>query len=200
VVSFRKQKLKPTLVRTNKVYPLVRAGMVACFVDPSTMVFGTSDAVRAALDARDGVTASMLTNVPMMDAMKSVDTEPLWSVLDQKGTEFMVHHLLGNAGSVTEFGTVQKHLQSCRYGMDFQHGVHLNLSIETGDNFIAVTLSSIFNTAIAVRKMTGPDIEKQALAATTIHSNLGNLEIQFVSSDDEFASLLKSSLFQSVLA
>jgi hypothetical protein len=48
--------------------------------------------------------------------------------------------------------------------------------------------------------MTGPDAEKQALAATTVHSNLGNLEIQFATSDDEFASLLKSSLFQSVLA
>jgi hypothetical protein len=200
VASFRKQKLKPTLVRANRVYPLVKTGMVACFVDASTMVFGTPDAVRAALDARDGVTASMLTNVPMMDAMKSADDEPIWSVLDQKGTEFMVHQLLGNAGSVTDFDTVQKHLQSCRYGMNFQHGVRLNLSIETGDNFIAETLSSIFNAAITVRKMAGPEVEKQALAATTIHSNLGNLEIQFASSDDEFTSLLKSSLFQSVLA
>jgi hypothetical protein len=84
--------------------------------------------------------------------------------------------------------------------MDFQHGVHLNLSIETGDNFIAATLSSIFNAAITLRKMTGPEVEKQSLAATSIHSNLGNLEIQFASSDSGFASLLKSSLFQSVLA
>jgi hypothetical protein len=200
LASFRKQKLKPTLVRTNKVYPLVKTGMVACFVDPSTMVFGTPDAVRAALDARDGVTASLLTNAPMMEAMKSVDTEPLWSVLDQKGTEFMVHQLLGNAGQVTDFDTVRKHLQSCRYGMDFQHGVRLNLSIETGDNFIAATLSSIFNAAITLRKMSAPEVEKQALAATSIHSNLGNLEIQFASSDSGFASLLKSPLFQSVLA
>ena len=74
VASFRKQKLKPTLIRTNKVYPLVKTGMVACFVDASTMIFGTPDAVRAALDARDGVAPSLLTNAPMMDAMKSVDT------------------------------------------------------------------------------------------------------------------------------
>jgi hypothetical protein len=200
VASFRKQKLKPNLVRTNKVYPLVKTGMVACFVDPSTMVFGTLDAVRVALDARDGVAPSLLTNAPMMEAMKSVDTEPLWSVLDEKGTQFMVHQLLGNAGSVTDFETVKKHLQSCRYGMDFQHGVHLNLSIETGDNFIAATLSSIFNAAITLRKMSAPEVEKQALAATSIHSNLGNLEIQFATSNDEFATLLKSPLFQSVLA
>jgi hypothetical protein len=88
------------------------------------MVFGNSDAVKAALDARDGVAPNLLTNAPMIDAMKSVDTEPLWSVLDEKGTQFMVHQLLGNAASVTDFETVKKHLQSCRYGMDFQHGVH----------------------------------------------------------------------------
>jgi hypothetical protein len=200
VAGMRKKGVKPTVVRTNRVYPMSKTGMVLSFVDASTMIFGTPDAVRKSLDARDGQAANMLTNPPMMEAMKSVDSQPLWSILDQKGTQFMVHQLLGNAGSVTDFDTVQKHLQSCRYGMDFQHGVRLNLSIETGDNFIAATLSSIFNAAIAVRKMTGPEVEKQALAATSVHSNLGNLEIQFAASDDEFASLLKSPLFQSVLA
>lgn len=187
-------------MRTNSIYSLVKTGMVACFLDPSTTVFGTSDAVRAALDARDSIAPSLLTNAPMMEAMKSVDSEPLWSILDQKGTKFMVHQLLGNAGSVADFDTARKHLQSCRYGMDFQHGVHLNLSIETGDNFIATTLSSILNAAITLRKASAPDAEKQALAATTVHSVSGNLEVQFATSDDEFTSLLKSPFFQSVLA
>jgi len=35
---------------------------VLCFVDESTMVFGAKDAVTKALDARDGVQPSMLTN------------------------------------------------------------------------------------------------------------------------------------------
>jgi hypothetical protein len=188
--SFRKRGFKATMVRSNRIYPMPKTGMVVSFIDASTMIFGTPDAVRKSLDARDGQAASMLTNPTMMEAMKSVDTEPLWSVLDDKGTQFMVHQLLGNAGSVTDFETVQKHLQSCRYGMDFQHGVHLNLSIETGDNFIAATLSSIFNAAITLRKMSAPEVEKQALAATSIYSNLGNLEIQFATSNDEFASLL----------
>ena len=40
MANFRKQKIKPALVRTNKVYPMAKTGMVLCFVDPSTMVFG----------------------------------------------------------------------------------------------------------------------------------------------------------------
>ncbi len=92
------------------------------------------------------------------------------------------------------------HLRSCHYGMNFQHGVNLKLSIETGDNFIGATLSSILNAAITVRKMTAPEIEKQALATTSVRSVSGNLEIEFATSDEEFAGLLKSSLFQSVLA
>jgi hypothetical protein len=198
--SLRKKGIKPTVVRTDRIYPMGKTGMVLSFVDASTMIFGAPDAVRKSLDARDGQSANMLTNPTMLEAMKAVDTEPLWSVLDDKGTQFMVHQLLGSAGSVTDFDTVKKHLRSCRYGMDFQHGVRLNLSIETGDSFIAATLSSIFNAAITVRKMSGPDVEKQALAATSVHSVTGNLEIQFATSENEFASLLKSPLFQSVLA
>src|ERR1035438_2331146 len=40
LANFRKQKVKFTLIRTNHVYPLAKTGMVICFVDPSTMVFG----------------------------------------------------------------------------------------------------------------------------------------------------------------
>ncbi len=198
--SFRRHGLKATVVRSNRIYPMPKTGMVVSFVDPSTMIFGTPEAVRNSLDARDGMTASMLTNPNMMEAMKSVDTDPLWSILDEKGTEFMVHQLLGSAGSVTDFDSVREHLRSCHYGMAFQHGVNLKLSIETGDNFIAATLSSILNAAVTVRKMTAPDVEKQALAATSVRSMSGNLEIEFVTSDEGFAGLLKSSLFQSVLA
>ena len=62
------------------------------------MVFGQKDAVTKALDARDGAMQSLLTNGPMMDAMRSVDSEPLWSILDGKGTQTMMKQILGEAG------------------------------------------------------------------------------------------------------
>ena len=52
LANFKKQGIKPTMVRTNRVYPLPKTGMMLCFVDPSTMVFGDRDAVTKALDAR----------------------------------------------------------------------------------------------------------------------------------------------------
>ena len=199
LASFKAQKMKPTLVRANSIYPLGRTGMVLCFVDPSTMVFGDQDAVKKALDARDGLAPSMLTNGPMMSAMQSVDSNPLWSILDDKGTQTMMRQLLGEAGSVTNFDTVKKRLQGSWYSMDFTHGVHFDLTIATGDPFTAATVSSLLAAAVMVRKMSSSDAEKQALDATSIASNAGQLSIHFASSDAEFVSLLQSPLFQGMV-
>jgi hypothetical protein len=199
LANFRKQKIKAILVRTNKIYPLGKTGMMLCFVDSSTMVFGGKDAIEKALDARDGSEPSLLTNGPMMDAMKSVDSEPLWSILDERGTQTMMRQVLGEAGSVADFETVRKRLQASWYSMNFQHGVKFELTISTGDSFAAATVSSLLNAAVVYRKMTGSEAEKQALAATTVGSESGRLSVHFATSDSEFNDLLHSPLFQSMV-
>ena len=199
LANFRKQKIKPAMVRTNSIYPLTKSGMVLCFVDPSTMVFGQKDAVTKALDARDGAMQSLLTNGPMMDAMRSVDSEPLWSILDGKGTQTMMRQLMGEAGSVTDFEMVQQRLQASWYSMNFQHGVKFDLTISTGDSFTAATVSSLLTAAVMLRKMSGSDTEKQALSATSIASDSGRLSIHFSTTDGQFTALLQSPLFQSMV-
>jgi hypothetical protein len=199
MANFRKQKVLGKLVRTNRVYPLAHTGMVLCFFDPSTMVFGSMQAVRAALDVRDGYAAGMLTNGPIMEAMQSVDSAPLWSVLDKAGTQTMMKSVLGEAGSVADYESVRKRLDSSWYGMDFQHGVKFDLTISTGDSFAAATVSSLLSAAIVYKKMSGDATEKAALSATDISSNSGQLTIHFATSDNDFNSLLKSSLFQSMV-
>ena len=199
LANFKKNKVKPTLLRTNKIYPLAKTGMVLCFVDASTMVFGSTDAVNKALDARDGTSPSLLTNNSMMDAMKTVDNDDLWSILDEKGTQTMMRQVLGEAGSVTDFETVRKRLQASWYGMDFQHGVKFNLTIATGDTFAAATISSLLTAAVALRKVSGSDAEKQALSDTTVASDAGNMSIRFAASDTEFNSLLHSPLFETMV-
>jgi hypothetical protein len=199
LANFKKNKVKPTLVRTNKIYPLAKTGMVVCFVDASTMVFGSTDAVTKALDARDGTSPSLLTNQSMMEAMKTVDSDDLWSILDEKGTQTMMRQVLGEAGSVADFETVRKRLQASWYGMDFQHGVKFNLTIATGDTFAAATISALLTAAVALRKASGSDAEKQALSDTTVASDSGNMSIRFAASDSEFNNLLRSPLFETMV-
>ncbi len=199
LANFKKRAVKPSVVGANRIYPMGKTGMVLCFVDQSTMVFGGTDAVKASLDARDGNISSMLTNSTMMEAMRSVDSAPLWSILDQKGTQTMMKQLLGEAGSLTDFESVRKRLQVSFYGMDFQHGVKFDLTILTGDAFAAATVSSLLNAAVVYRKVSGSDSEKAALADTDVSSSSGKLLIHFAASDSDFASLLRSPLFQSVV-
>jgi len=201
LANFRKTNIKPVRLRTNRIYPLAKTDMVLCFVDPSTMVFGDNDAVEKALDARDGVTSSLLTNAPMMDAMRAVDSEPLWSILDKKGTQTMLKQVLGEAGagSTNDLETVSKRLESSWYSMNFQHGVKFDLTISTGDSFSAATLTSLLSAGLAVRKVSGTEAEKQALSATSIASDSGRMTIHCATSDAQFASLLQSPLFQSMV-
>jgi hypothetical protein len=199
MANFKKNGVKPKVLRANKIYPMGKTGMVLCFVDPSTMVFGGDDAVKASLDARDGNAGSLLTNPTMMDAMRSVDSEDLWSILDQKGTQTMMKQILGQAGSIADFESVQKRLLLSYYTMDFQHGVAFNLTMTTGDSFAAATVASLLNAAVSYRKMTGDNTEKMAMADTDVTSSYGKLTVHFASSDSDFATLLKSQLFQSVV-
>ena len=197
--NFKKKKLKYTLVRGTKIYPLGTTGMSVAFLDESTMVFGGLSAVKTALDVRDGIAPSLLTNQPVMDSMRSVDNEPLWSVLDQKGTQTMMKQVLGDAGSVADFDTVKKRMVASWYSMDFQHGVKFDLSVVTGDNFAAATVSSLLNAAVLYKKMSGTDTDKAALEDTVIRSNSGRLDVHFATTDAQFASLMKSPMFQSMV-
>jgi hypothetical protein len=85
------------------------------------------------------------------------------------------------------------------YTMNFQHGVKFDLSVVTGDNFAAATVSSLLNAAVLYQKMSGSDSEKQALDDTIISSKQGRLDVHFATSDSQFSSLLKSPMFQSMV-
>ena len=50
-----------------------------------------------------------------------------------------------------------------------------------------------------MKKTGGSPLEKSALDETTIDSSSGTLQISYSSSDSQFASLLSSPLFQSVV-
>ncbi len=199
LADFRKRKVKATLLRTNKMYPMAGSGMMVSFVNPTTMVFGSSDAIKYALNTRDGFAPSMLANQPLMQQMGLVDTEAIWSLLDGKGTQMMMRNVLGQAAQLADFEEVRKRLVSSRYSMSFDNGVKFNLAVVTPDTFTAATMSSMMNAAALYEKTSGSTVEKQAIDNTDISSNSGTLNVNFTSSDSQFATLLKSSLFQNVV-
>ena len=199
IASFKKQKIKPTMLRTNKMYPMGGSGMLVSFVNPTTMVFGSSDAIKYALNARDGLAPNMLSNDAIMHDMQNVDTEPIWSVLDQKGTQIMMRSVMGEASQLADFDTVRKRLLSSRYSMNFDNGVKFNLSVITPDTFTAATMSSLMNAAAMYKKVSGTETEKQAVENTDIASTAGVLNVRFSASNSQFVSLLKSPLFQTVV-
>jgi hypothetical protein len=200
LLKFKKNGIKPTVLRTNKIYPMGNSGMRMCFLNSSTFIFGGQVALQAALDARDGLTPSMLTNSDLLDLMPSVQNDAVWSVLDSKGTQTMMQSVLGQGGGqLADFETVKKRLTASRYSLDFQNGVSFNLDVITPDNFSAATMSALMNAALLYRKMSASDLEKQALSETTVKSSAGTLEVRYEASDNEFAGLLQSNLFQAVV-
>jgi hypothetical protein len=199
LANFRKHKISPKLLRQNKIYPMGRSGMQVSFLNPTTMVFGEEAALKSALDARDGMAPSFLNNGTMLDQMHSVDAEPVWSILDQEGTQTMMRSVLGDASQLTDYDTVRKRLLSSRYSMNFDHGVKFNLDVVTPDTISAATMASLLNAAALYKKMSGTDAEKQAIDSTSINSSGGTLDVSFASSDSQFTSLLQSDLFKTVV-
>ncbi len=199
LANFKKNKVKPVLYRTNKLYPMGSSGMQVVFLNPTTMVFGSSDSLKPSLDSRDGLAPNLLTNQEMLGQMAGVDTEPLWSILDQKGTQYMMRGLLGEASQLTDYDQIKKRLLGSRYTMSFQNGVKFSLDVATPDTFTAATLSSLLNAAAMYKKVSGTATEKQAVDDITIDSSAGQLQVRFASSDSQFSALLQSPLFQSVV-
>lgn len=199
LANFAKQKTKPIVLRNNSIYPMGSSGMSVAFLNQTTMVFGDKDAVKASLDARDGMTSNFLSNSDMVNEMAAVDSRAVWSLLDQKGTQTMMKSVLGDAAQLTDYDTVRNRMKSSRYTMDFQNGVKFDMAVVMSDTITAATAATLMKGVALMRKTSGTPLEKSALDQTTIDSNAGTLTVDYSSSDSQFASLLSSPLFQSVV-
>jgi hypothetical protein len=191
-----KDKVRPTKLRTALLYPM--GGMEMTFLDDSTILFGDSSALRGALDARDGLTQRLDSNPQISDLMTSVDSNPIWSVLDQQGTQNMMRSTLGDAARLADFETVKKRLLGSRYGMEFGSGVDFNMDVVTSDSVTAATLSALMKAGVTYKKMTATPIEKSALENVTVSSDSSNLTLKFKTDEKKFESLVQSDLFASV--
>ena len=199
MANFTKNKTKAVILRNNSIYPMGQTGLSVVFLNQTTMVFGDKDAVKAALDSRDGIAQSFLTDSDLVGEMAAVDTHAVWSLLDAKGTQTMMKSVLGVASQLADYDTVKNRMKGSRYTMDFSNGVKFDMSVNMSDTFTAATCSTLLKGVQLLRKQQGTPLEKTALDSTTIDSSAGTLTVSYSSSDSEFASLLTSPLFQSVV-
>jgi hypothetical protein len=199
LAHFAKDKTKPLMIRSNSVYPMGAAGMSVAFLNQTTMVFGDRDAVKAALDARDGLQPNFLQNSDMMNDMNVVDNRPVWSLLDQKGTQVMMKSVLGEAAQLADYDTVKNRMRSARYTMDFSNGVRFDMAVVMSDTMTAATAATLMKGMAILKRTSGSPIERSAVDDTTIDSNSGTLTVSYSSSDSQFAGLLTSPLFQQVV-
>jgi len=191
------EKFTPKKYGTANVYPM-DGGFIMTFLDDSTLLFGDSTALHAALDTRDGKTLSLDTNGDMADMMTNVDSAPVWSILDQQGTQNMMRSALGDASKVADYETLKKRLLGSRYTMNFTSGVNFDLAVLTSDSVTAATLSSLVKAGILYKKMSATPAEKVAVDNTTVDSDSSNLQLHFKASDQQFQSLMHSDLFAAV--
>jgi hypothetical protein len=199
MANFTKNKTKPVVLRNNSIYPMGSNGMSVVFLNQTTMVFGDKDSVKEAMDARDGMVPDFLSNGDMVNEMGVVDSKAVWSLLDAKGTQTMMKGVLGDAAQLADYDTVKNTMKSSRYTMDFQNGVKFDMAVIMSDTLTAATAATLLKGVSIMRKTSGSPLEKSALEQTTIDSNSGTLTVSYSSTDSQFASLLTSPLFQSVV-
>jgi hypothetical protein len=199
MASFAKNKTKPVVIRNNNIYPMGTSGMSVVFLNQTTMVFGDKEAIRDAVDSRDGIAENFLTDSDLVGNMVAIDSHAIWSLMDAKGTQSMMRNVLGTASQLGDYDTVKDRMKGSRYSMDFSNGVKFNMSVNMSDTMTAGICETLLKGLQLLKKQQGTPLEKTALDEMTIDSSAGELTIDYSSSDSQFASLLSSSLFQSVV-
>jgi hypothetical protein len=111
----------------------------------------------------------------------------------------MMKSVLGEAAQLADYETVKNRMKGARYTMDFANGVRFDMAVVMGDTMTAATAATLMKGVMIMKKTSGSPLEKSALDETTVDSSSGTLTVSYSSSDSQFASLLSSPLFQSVV-
>ena len=191
------QKYVPKKYGNNDIYPM-DGGFVMSFLDDSTLLFGDSTSIKVALNARDGQILAIDTNGNMADMMSSVDSAPVWSILDQQGTQNALRSAMGDASKIADYETVKKSLIGSRYSMTFNSGVNFDMTVVTSDPTKAATVANALKAYMLYKKMSATPAEKVAVDNTTVDSDGSNLQVHFKANDQQFQALMHSELFAAV--
>ena len=197
LLKMKAKNIKPEKYLLSYIYPM-GTGMKMVFLDPTTILFGDDVAIKGAIDVRDNGAQSVQSNGTIDDLITSVEASPVWSVLDQAGTQTMMRSALGQAGSLTDYDVVKKRLLASDYVMNFTNGVTFDLNVKTSDTVTAATVAGLVKAGVLYRRMSGSPTEKMALENTSVESSNDVVQMHFKTDDQRFQALLKSDLFAAV--
>ena len=191
------QKSRRRSTATSDIYPM-DGGFVMSFLDDSTLLFGDSTSIRVALDTRDGQILGLDTNGNMADMMTSVDSAPVWSILDQQGTQNVMHSAHGRRLQDRRL----RHHQEASAGLalcdELQQRRELrpdgrHLGLHDGRHALLPGQGRML-----YKKMSATPAEKVAVENTSVDSDGPNLQVHFKANDQQFQSLMHSELFAAV--
>jgi hypothetical protein len=197
IARFKAKKVRAEKYHDDWLWPADN-GFNVVFLDDSTMLFGEPSAVKDGLDVRNGDKPGVANSPTMAQGITDAQSAPVWSVLDQQGTQNMLRNVLGEASALADYDGIKKRLLSSRYSLDMQHGVDFGLNVDTSDSFTAGTLSALLNAGVLYKKAAGSAAEKSAMQDINVTSDSSKLELSFKADDSQFQALLKSDLFQAV--
>ena len=197
VAKLKAKKVKPATYRDSAMYAL-DGGLSMTLLDNYNMLFGESGAMKSALDVRDGVGSSLNSNSQITDLISGVDSDAIWSVLDEKGTQEMMKSALGEASQLADYNTIKNRIKASAYKMDFGNGVKFNLNVNTADSFTAASLRTLLQAGILYKKMNASGPEKVALDNLAVDSDSSSLKLKFETDDRKFISLVNSDLFTAI--
>ena len=195
--KLRLKKIKPVKYHDSDIYPMSE-GMEMTFLDETTLLFGGGQALRGAIDARDGYVQTLDSNPDVANMIQDVESGAVWSILDQKGTQNMMLSALGDASRLADYDTIKKHILGSRYTMNFNNGVNFDLDVITSDSVTAATLSSLVKAGVLYKKMNSTPVEKAALEDVSANSDGSKLQMHFKADDKQFQSLIHTPLFAAV--
>jgi hypothetical protein len=197
LLKMKAKGVKPEKYGLSFLYPM-GSGMQVSFLDPSTIVFGESANLKGALNVRDNGAESLASNNSINALIVDSDGAPIWSVLDQAGTQVMMKSALGQAASLADYDVVKKRLVASDYTMNFDNGVTFDLNVKTSDNMTAASLATLLKAGVMYRQMNATPTEKLALESMQVDNQHDLLQMHFKTDDQRFQALLKSDLFASV--
>src|SRR5579863_250764 len=188
------QTAKPVKYQGSDLYP-VSGGMSAAFLDDSTLLLGDDSAVRAALNARAGSSPGLDSNLRVSHMIDFVEKAPVWSVLDEQGSQDLLLSALGGAAKLPAYENLKNRVLGSDYEMNFKRGVSLRIDVLASDASTSAQLSSLLKMGALYKKLTATPAQKIALQNMTVSSGSSDLQMHFRADPKQFQDLLHSQFF-----